>query len=211
MEPIYQRMESELKLRGRSPKTIDCYGGALRRFAAHYGTLPDRLDSDDVRSYLLHLTEVAHVSSSYFNQVAAALRFFYRTVLGRSGIVEKVPYQRHKRKLPVILGRGEVLRLLQATGNLKHRAILMTLYAGGLRLGEVLRLRAEDIDSHLMRIRIRQGKGGKDRHCPKCQGLDRAESLEARLFDLLPIEYFHVVFTVPDTLHPLFLANRERL
>jgi len=161
---IYRRMEEELKLRGRSPKTIQCYTAALRRFGRHYGTLPDRLDTEDVRAYLLHLIEVEQISGSYCNQVSAALRFFYRTVLGRSAVMADLPYQRRKTKVPVVLGRGEVLRLLQATADLKHRALLMTLYAGGLRLGEVLRLWVEDIDSHLMRIRIREAKGGKDRY-----------------------------------------------
>jgi site-specific recombinase XerD len=161
---VYRRMEEELKLRGRSPKTIQCYMAALRRFAGHYGTLPDRLDTEDVRAYLLHLIEVEQISGSYCNQVSAALRFFYRVVLGRPAVMAELPYQKRRSKAPVVLGRGEVLRLFQATGDLKHRALFMTLYAGGLRLGEGLRLRVEDIDSHLMRIRIRQGKGGKDRY-----------------------------------------------
>lgn len=161
---IYRRMEEELKLRGRSPKTIQCYTAALRRFGQHYGTPPDRLDSEDVRAYLLHLIEVEKISGSYCNQIAAALRFFYRTVLGRPAVMAELPYQRRKTRVPVVLGRGEVLRLLQATGDLKYRALLMTLYAGGLRLGEALRLRVEDIDSHLMRIRIREAKGGKGRY-----------------------------------------------
>jgi len=161
---IYRRMEEELKLRGRSPKTIQCYMAALRRFAGHYGTLPDRLDTEDVRAYLLHLIEVEKISSSYCNQVSAALRFFYRTVLGRPAVMADLPYQRRKTKVPVVLGRGEVLRLLQATEGLRNRALLMALYAGGLRLGEALRLRVEDIDSHLMRIRIREAKSGKGRY-----------------------------------------------
>lgn len=161
---IYRRMEEELKLRGRSPKTIQCYVAALRRFARHFGTLPDRLDTEDVRAYLLRLIEVEKISSSYCNQVAAALRFFYGAVLGRPAVMADLPYQRRKTKVPVVLGRGEVLRLLAATEGLRDRALLMTLYAGGLRLGEALRLRVEDIDSHLMRIRIREAKGGKDRY-----------------------------------------------
>jgi len=105
---LYRRMEEELKLRGRSPRTIGCYLAALRRFADHYGTSAERLDSEDVRAYLLHLIDGKRVSASYCNQVSAALRFFYRTVLGRPAALAELPYQRQKAKVPLVLGRGEV-------------------------------------------------------------------------------------------------------
>jgi len=164
MEPIYQRMEQELKLRGYSPKTVACYSRALRKFGQHFGTLPDRLDPEDARAYLLHLIEVRKLSTSLHNQASAALRFFYGRVLRRPAAKELLPFKRRKRPLPLVLSRGEVLALLRAPENPKHRVLLMTLYAGGLRLSEALALEVRDIDSSLMRIRIRHGKGGAERY-----------------------------------------------
>ena len=164
METVCQRMEQEMKLRGYSPRTIAVYVRAVRSFGQHFDAPPERLDPEDARAYLLHLTEVRKVSASAGNQVAAALRLFYGKVLRRPAALERLPFRKRPRRLPVVLSRGEILALLRAPENLKHRAVLMTLYAGGLRLSEALALRAEDIDSRLMRIRIRCGKGGKERY-----------------------------------------------
>jgi len=111
----------------------------------------------------LHLTRDRHVAWTYFNQVVCALRFFYREVLKKDWEVRHIPYQKTGRKLPGILSPAEVAALFRATSNLKHRALFMTMYAGGLRVSEVAHLRVSDIDPQRMVIRIEQGKGRKDR------------------------------------------------
>jgi site-specific recombinase XerD len=124
---------------------------------------PDQLTLEHIRQYQLHLTRDRHVAWTYFNQVVCALRFFSREVLKTGWEVRHIPYQKTGRTLPEILSPEEVAALFKATGTLKHRALLMTMYAGGLRASEVTRLRVSDIDRERMVIRIEQGKGRKDR------------------------------------------------
>src|ERR1700730_17842035 len=99
-----------------------------------------------------------------FNVAVCALRFFYGVTLGRSAMVDRIPYARKRRQLPVILSADEVTRFLAAVPNRKHRTALMTAYAAGLRVSEVVRLKIADIDSDRMLIRVEQGKGGRDRY-----------------------------------------------
>ncbi|MFL5280355.1 MAG: tyrosine-type recombinase/integrase, partial [Rhodopila sp.] len=92
------------------------------------------------------------------------LRFLYGITLGRTAMVERIPYARKRRQLPVILSAEEIVRFFAAVPNLKHRTALMTAYAAGLRVSEVVRLKLADIDSSRMLIRVDQGKGGRDRY-----------------------------------------------
>ena len=104
------------------------------------------------------------VSCSTFNQAVCALRFLFRVTLNRDWSISHIPFPRTERKLPVVLSPAEVLQFLSAITSLKYRAILMTAYAGGLRISEVTHLRVSDIDSERMVIRVEQGKGHKDRY-----------------------------------------------
>jgi integrase/recombinase XerD len=157
-------MDEELRIRGYAANTRLCYLRAVRHCVRHFMRPPDQLTLEDIRRYQLHLTQERRVSSPYFNQIVAALRFFYSEVLKKDWNVRRIPYQRTGRKLPVILSPEEVAALFHATTNLKHRALLMTMYAGGLRVCEVTHLRVRDLDSQRMVIRIEQGKGRKDRY-----------------------------------------------
>ncbi len=158
------RMDEDLRIRGYSANTRACYLRCVRHFVRHFMRPPDQLTPEHIRQYPLYLPRDRHVSWPYFNQVVCALRFFYREVLKKDWVVTQIPYQRTGRKLPEILSPQEVAALFQATSNLKHRALLMTMYAGGLRVSEVTHLRVADIDSQRMVIRIEQGKGRKDRY-----------------------------------------------
>jgi len=106
------------------------------------------------------------LSSSTLNVALSALRFFYKVTLGRQWAVEQLGYPRQPKRLPVVLSQPEVYRVFSAVRNLKHRTLLMTLYATGMRVSEATRLRVEDIDSKRMVIRVHQGKGKKDRYVP---------------------------------------------
>ena len=162
MTPLRQRMLEDMQIRNYSPHTIDGYLRYVAQFAKHFHTSPDRLDAEHIRTYQLHLLH-QQASKSIFIQTVCALRFFYETTLGRPWMADYIPYPKKPKKLPVILSRDEVKALLLAPRHLKHRAILATLYATGVRVSELCQLQGTDIDSQRMVIRIRQGKGQRDR------------------------------------------------
>lgn len=164
---IYRRMAEELRLRGYRQKTRKAYLGHVRRFLAWAdaaGVRPEAIDGDHLRAFLLRLLEEKGVSHSYANQAVSALRFLYGSVLGHPVGSLRLPRPKRQRKLPVVLGRAEVRRILEAVEHPKHRAILMLVYSAGLRMGEVVRLRPEDVDGERGLLHVRQGKGRKDRY-----------------------------------------------
>ena len=162
MTPMRRRMLEDMQIRNYSPHTIDAYLRSVAQFAKHFHTSPDRLGPEDIRTYQLLLLH-QQVSKSIFIQTVCALRFFYETTLGRPWMVDYIPYPKKPKTLPVILSRDEVKALILATHHLKHRAILATLYATGVRVSELCQLQGTDIDSTRMVIRVRQGKGQRDR------------------------------------------------
>ena len=161
--PLRRRMIEDMQVRNLSPVTQRCYVHAISKFARHFNRSPDRLGLAEIRAYQIHLT-VTGASWAGFNVAVCALRFFYGVALGRTAIVERIPYARKRRQLPVILSAEEVVRFFAAVPSLKHRTALMTAYAAGLRVSEVVRLKLADIDSSRMLIRVDQGKGGRDRY-----------------------------------------------
>lgn len=155
-----------LVVRGYSPRTRKVYLGHLRRFLAWCRERQDAVPDDPTgraRAYIVDLVERGGISRSYHNQVVSALRFYYEGVLGEPELALQVPRPRRDRRLPSVLSQKEVARLLGQSRNPKHRALLMLLYSAGLRVGEVVRLRMEDLDVDRGLLRVRGGKGGKDR------------------------------------------------
>jgi integrase/recombinase XerD len=163
MTPLRRRMTEDLILHDLSPKTSRRYIKWVADFAQYFHTSPDQLGPEHVRSFLLHLIQERKVSWNIHKEARLALQFLYRITLGREEVVEKVAHPKAPKTLPVVLSTDEMARFLDALQNPKHRAVLMTAYAGGLRLSEVARLRVQDIDSACMVIHVRQGKGHKDR------------------------------------------------
>ena len=163
MTPLRQRMKDDLRLRNYSDRTIKAYLRCVSNFALHFGKSPDELGPGHIREYQLHLVNQKQCSWAVFNQTVCALRFFYNTTLGCKEMIEEIPYPRFEKRLPVVLSQSEVSALLQALKNLKHRALLTTIYATGLRVSEVTNLMVNDIDSSRMIIQVRRGKGRKDR------------------------------------------------
>jgi len=157
-------MIDDLKVRNRSLRTIQSYVAQVANFARYFGKSPELLGAEEIRQYQVYLVEQRHVSWSNYNQAVCALRFLYRHTLKRDWVVEHIPFPRQPKKLPLVLSQGEVQRLLQACHSLKLRALLTTAYAAGLRLNELTHLQLSDIDSARMVIRVRQGKGQKDRN-----------------------------------------------
>jgi site-specific recombinase XerD len=140
------------------------------------------LTPEHIRGYQVFLVAEKRTSFEVLNQTVCALRFLYRVTLRREVVVDRIPYARRNKKLPVVLSREEVARLLAAISNVKHRAIVSTIYATGARLAETQRLEVSDIDSKRMVLRIAHGKGRKHRYV----------SLSQRLLELLR-EYYRSV------------------
>jgi len=165
MGKFYDLMDRELRIRGFAESTRISYLERMRSLVRHFRKPPDQLGPEEVKQYLLFLATQRRLKWSTFNLYVCSFRFFYRQVLRIPWDVRvEIPYQRTGKRLPVVLSGEEVLKLLDAANTLKHRAILMTLYAAGLRVSEALHLRPADIDSHRMMIRVAQGKGRKDRY-----------------------------------------------
>ncbi len=164
---LLARTREELGLRGYSPKTRRAYAGHVRRFLewlAREGGDTGDPGQDDLRRHVARLLERKGVSHSYANQCVSALKFLYEHVLERPIGQLRLPRPKIERKLPVVLSREEVRQIFRAVPNRKHRALLMLVYSAGLRVGEVVRLRPDDLDTGRGLLHVRQGKGRKDRY-----------------------------------------------
>jgi integrase/recombinase XerD len=135
-------------------------------FARHFGRSPDKLGPNELRTYQAYLLQECKLTPGTVVNRVAALRFFFVKTLKRHQFREFLPYPRDRRRLPTVLSREEVSRLINATGTLFRRTLLVTLYATGMRRSELARLKVSDIDSQRMIIRVVEGKGGKDRDLP---------------------------------------------
>jgi site-specific recombinase XerD len=171
MTPLRQRMLEDMRMRNLAANTQEAYVRVVAQFALHHNKSPDLLGSEEVRAFLLHLVRDRRVAPSTFNQARCALRFFYQVTLGRDCVPGRIVCQKERKSLPVVLSHDEVRQLFAAAGRLKTRAMLMTLYAAGLRVSELVHLKVADIDSARMAIRVCQGKGGKDRYVMLAQAL----------------------------------------
>lgn len=164
MTPLRQRYRQDLQLRNYASKTQQVYEECVSLFARHFGKSPEWLGPEQIRTYQLYLAHEKKASWSRFNQTVCALRFLYRHTLHKDWIIQHIPFPRKESRLPQVLSLEEVSRFLQAIPQLKYRILLTTIYATGLRASEALHLEVADIDSPRMSIRVRQGKGHKDRY-----------------------------------------------
>ena len=164
MTPLRQKMINDMKLRRFSTSTQQAYVDAVAGLARFFNQAPDRLNEENVQAYLLHLMEERKLSWSSCNIAVSGLRFFYGKTLGRRSMCLAIPPRKQKKQLPEILSTEELERLFASATNPKHRMMLMTTYAGGLRVSEVVRLKVSHIESDRMMIRVDDGKGNKDRY-----------------------------------------------
>jgi integrase/recombinase XerD len=162
--PLRQRMIEDLKVRNRSSKTIACYVDAVAKFAQYFHKSPEQLGPEEIHAYQVYLVEQKKVSWSAYNITVCALRFLYGTTLGKDWVISKIPFAKQPKTKPVVLSIKEAQRFLESISNLKYRVLVMTVYATGMRHSEVLNLKVTDVDSERMTIRIRSGKGNKDRY-----------------------------------------------
>lgn len=164
MTTLRQAMKEAMLLRGFSERTKESYIQGVRGIAAYYRLSPDTLSDEQVRHYLVYLLDERKLAYSSANLALNAIRFLFREVLHRPRDQIALPGPRQPQRLPEILSREEVGRILEAATDLRHKTLLMTTYAAGLRVSELCHLRVQDIDSDRMGIRVEQGKGAKDRY-----------------------------------------------
>jgi integrase/recombinase XerD len=206
MSELRKRMDNDMVLRGMSVRTRQSYIAAVAALARFYRRSPDEISEPEVQSYLLHLLQERKLSWSTCNVAANGLRFLYYTTLGRDRSNFRIPPGKQPLRLPEILSREEVVRLLEAASHPKHRALLMTAYAAGLRVSELVRLRLTDIDSNRMCIRVEQGKGAKDRYTLLSARL--LEELRSYWCEGRPHPW---LFPAKGKSHPMHVSSAQKL
>jgi integrase/recombinase XerD len=163
MTPLRKKFTQQLELRGLSRKTVSNYINLVASLSKHYGKSPDLLSAQEVSEYILHLKKRG-ISAATCNLYLAAIKCFYKICDMKCEGINRISRQKQPKRIPVVLSLGETVKILTSTRNLKHKALLTTIYSAGLRLSEAVNLRLGDIDSQRMTIHIRQGKGSKDRY-----------------------------------------------
>ncbi|WP_027340405.1 site-specific tyrosine recombinase/integron integrase [Halonatronum saccharophilum] len=163
-EIIIEKFIDYLELKGYSKETVDVYLSHIKQFNNFSVKSIKEIEEEDIKKYLLYLLKERELSHSFVNQAVSAIKIMVIKVLKRSDIIINLPRPKKEKKLPNVLSEKEVMRILKSLSNQKHKTILYLVYSAGLRVGEVVKLKCEDIDSDRMLIRVRQGKGRKDRY-----------------------------------------------
>jgi len=169
MTPLRHRMIQDLQLRGYADRTIEAYVHAVAQLAKFYHASPDGLTEEQIREYLLYLSTVKKVARATHTIALCGIKFFYQQTLRRDWTVLEVARPKGEKKLPVVLSRDEVWRILDQVRTAVYRVCLTTIYACGLRLMEGARLQVPDVDGERKLLHI-HGKGGKDRYVPLPDG-----------------------------------------
>ena len=163
-EKIVAGYQDFMKLKAYSRQTQKLYLSHLKRFMSFTDKELDKVDNSDIRRYILFIMENNKHSKSFVDQTVSMMKLLYKEVLPKADIITNIPRPKKDNKLPSVLSQNEVVQILQATSNEKHKTILFLIYSAGLRVGEVVRLKSEDIDSARMLIKVNKGKGAKDRY-----------------------------------------------
>jgi integrase/recombinase XerD len=167
MTPLRQRMLEELQRHNYSQATIESYIFSVKEFAEFFHKSPDLLGAEEVRRYQLYLLKDKKLAAQTVKVRMSALRFFYwKTLKRRDLYFDDLPLPKTPKRLPAVLSPEEIVRLIRAASSLMHRAILILLYATGIRRAELRWLQVSDIESQRMVIHIQQGKGRRDRDVP---------------------------------------------
>jgi len=165
MTSLRQRMTEDMQVRNLALNTRESYLQQVSQFARHFNKSPELLGPEDIRTYQVYLTNEKKLAPGSVLIAVAALRFLYGVSLRKDwSFQDVIPTAKKPQKLPVILSSEEVQQFLSSVGNTKHRAILTTCYAAGLRVSEAVHLKHTDIDSQRMVVRVEQGKGQQDRY-----------------------------------------------
>jgi len=165
MGKVKELMKRELEIKGYSKSTCQAYLLYAERLVAYYNKPPDQITLEEIKQYQYYLKSLG-IASKTFNVNIHAIRFMYRHIVNPDFNVEQISYTRKLKTLPIVICYEEIMQMVDAVNNLKHKAIILTLYATGLRVSEISNLLVSDFDTKRMMIRIRQAKGGKDRYIP---------------------------------------------
>jgi len=160
---MLKKLENELKIRGFSEKTLKAYLRHNKDFLGYVSKDPQNVNEDDVKQYMGYLISEKKLKPSSVNLTLSALKFFYKEIIGKD-IFMKIRAPKAEKKLPVVLTRAEVRKLLEVTKNFKHKLLISLLYSSGLRVSECVSLKIDDIDIHEKMGTVRGGKGKKDRN-----------------------------------------------
>ena len=163
---LRRQMIESMQLHGLAPSTQDTYVKCVRNLAQYYRRSPDELGEPEIRRFFLHLLHERKLAEGSFRTYRFAVRFLFEITLGREIPLLRNIHPPRRKKLPVILAPEEVGDIIGCVRSLKARACLWTIYSCGLRRSEAVALSVDDIDSKRMVIRVRKGKGGKDRYVP---------------------------------------------
>lgn len=207
MTALRQKMIDDMKLRRFARKTQLAYIDAVVGLSKFYNKSPERLTEENVQNYLLHLIEESKLSWSSCNVVVSGLRFFYGNTLKNKSIYLAIPPRKQKKQLPEILSTDELERLFASTANPKHRMVLMTTYAAGLRVSEVVSLKLKDIESDRMMIRVDDSKGNKDRYTI----LSKRLLQELRPYFILYRPQFWLFPAKSDPQKPLHIGTAQKI
>ncbi len=164
MTPLRRRLLEDMGIRNLADNTQSAYLQHIIAYSKHFHRSPEELGPEEVRAYQVYLTQTRMLAPSSVSVATGALRFLYKFTLKRDWAVDEIPMPKRLFKLPVILSREEVMHFLDSIHSIKHRTILMTAYAAGLRISEATHLKVTDIDSQRMMLRVDQGKGRRDRY-----------------------------------------------
>jgi site-specific recombinase XerD len=190
-EDALHAMRRKLEVARYSPRSIQVYLGAAKQLFLHYPNKhPNDIRTEDIEAFQHHLAMQRRVSNSTLNQAVNAIRYYYMNVMGDAKRVTFIERPRAERKLPLVLSKAEVAALLRAPSNLKHQAMLALAYSGGLRMSEILALKADDLLFDRGLIRIRSAKGNKDR--TTLLGRSTAELLKRYLDQFQPHDLLFV-------------------
>jgi integrase/recombinase XerD len=164
MSKLRDQFIEQMQLKGYSQRTIHAYLQCIIQLSSFYNKPPDALTDEEIRKYYHYQIVDKRLSKPWLNQSISALKLLYTDILEREWNYLTIPRPRQEKKLPQVLSMDEVRDVLTVLSNLKHRAVLTTVYSAGLRVSEVVALKPADIDSHRMLIRVVQSKGNKDRY-----------------------------------------------
>jgi len=162
MQEYIEKLEYRMKLKGFSPKTIKSYKYNLQNFLNYIKIDPEKVSKEDIESYFANLIKKEYMSAS-IKLNYASIKFFFTWVLPKNIDFVKIDTPKKERRLPKVLSKKEIVPMIRNTKNLKHKLLLEVLYSSGLRVGEAVKLKLQDIDAERNIIRINLGKGSKDR------------------------------------------------
>jgi integrase/recombinase XerD len=206
MTPLRQKMIDAMLVRGMAPRTQRSYLMAVTELAKYYHRSPDQLTGEELQAFFLALVKERHLSPATCRLYLNALRFFYLHVLGRDSFGVKLQVPKQEQRIPELLMRSEVSRILAAHGNLKHRMLLTTCYGCGLRVSELVSIQLRHLDGERRLLRVEQDKGAKDRAVILSPTLLRL--LRAYWRELRPRQW---LFPGTDQHAPLSIASAQKL